>query len=284
MANRTALRQPTPLGNAQTHRRDRFISSVRIDRGPTDLLARFFIAADAALAAAGVDLHVGTFEELVEVNRANRDSWLPLNPTFDPMNGLVDSASAFVLLGTDATGTVVATTALKLFDWQATTLKIEAESLRLFFADPATMAPDDTTCSVTAPSASIITGRVGYGGAQWVHPDFRKKRLPPILSRLIRALAYARWQVDLVCGISSLKLIGRGYTDRGGYVHMEPSIHFTNPALGLPAAGLAWITAAETLEDLRGFLVQLGGAEHTTTPSDLERQNEARVARRDSAA
>ena len=246
------------------------------------------------MVAVGVDLHFGTFSALSRINRENRDSWRPLNPTFEPVNRLVDGDDAFVILGLDSVGQCVTATAMKVFVWQTTDLKSEAESLRLLFADPASMAPAGGGCRVTAPSATAIRGRVGYAGAGWLHPSVRKRRIGAVLSRILRAYAYARWQVDVVCAISSLELIGKGYTDQNGYRHMEPGIGFALPELGPPEAGLVWINAAETLEDLESTLAalslgdrgrsQLGRAHDALLTGNNEWQDQAGVAHGGSAA
>ena len=83
------------------------LPDIRIEHGPHDVLGRFFLLADYALRESGVTLGFGTFAELVETNRANRDTWLPLLPTFDPCNGLLDPEWAYTLIGRNPQGRVV---------------------------------------------------------------------------------------------------------------------------------------------------------------------------------
>ena len=63
-------------------------AKLAIDHGPTDLLERFFRRADAAAHALGLTLSFADLAELIEVNERNRDSWLPLFPTYD--TGCID--------------------------------------------------------------------------------------------------------------------------------------------------------------------------------------------------
>ena len=61
-----------------------FLDDIRIDFGPSGLLGRFFLAADAAVQERGVRLSFAPMEQLVEINRENPQSWRPLLPHYDP--------------------------------------------------------------------------------------------------------------------------------------------------------------------------------------------------------
>ncbi|MGE0698088.1 MAG: hypothetical protein AB7O57_03255 [Hyphomicrobiaceae bacterium] len=266
-----------------------FIKGIRIDHGPAEALARFLIAVDAEFSAKGIDLFFATFAELLQANRANRDSWKPLNSTFVARNGIVDEDTAFALLGVDRSGVVVTAGAVKLFSWQTTSFKAEAESLRLLYADPSCMAPAGGACRVTSATAASIAGRVAYGGAVWLHPSVRKLQLAGVLSRMLRGVAYARWGYDLACGISSVGLIGKGYSERGGWTHIEPGIHFSGLDECPPEAGLVWTTAEETIADLTSFTLRawkppgsegVGRPENAPLPRDVDGSDDAREANR----
>lgn len=242
----------------KSNRRSReFLAEIRIDHGPAPQLSQFFVAVDAALARQGISLEFATFDELLSVNRANRDSWRPLNPTFRPESGLVTEDSSFVLLGRNPDGHIVTAIAMKVFEWQTSNFKEQAESLQLLYADPGKMAPAGAICCVTCPSAKLITGRAGYAGAAWWHPSVRGRNLGASLSRALRAYAYARWKLDVAFGISSTGLIAKGYVSANGYKHTELGVSFNQPDVGPPEAGLAWITADELLDDIDAFLSDL---------------------------
>lgn len=234
-----------------------FLSDLRIDYGPSQLLGRFFVSAVAHMSEMGIALSFGTFDELVEVNRLNRDSWKPLNPTFNPANGLVTADTACVIFGRHRDGTIVTALAVKVFDWSDTTFKAEAESLRLLYADPAAMAPPDGACEVDLPTAGQLTGRVAYSGAGWWHPSVRGQRIGDIISRTVRLYALTRWNIDVSCALSARGLIAKGYTKQNGFPRAELSVKFTGPDLGPPEAGLAWVMAAEMVDDLSGFMDEL---------------------------
>ena len=112
------------------------LTDIRVDFGPADELGQFFLLADYALQAAGITLEFCTFEDLLEANRANSESWRPMMPTFDPRSGIVNDQRSFALLGRDANGTLVSANAVHIFDWTTTTFKQEAEGMRMLFANP----------------------------------------------------------------------------------------------------------------------------------------------------
>lgn len=276
-------------GTASPVTRTRFLSAMRIDHGPPDVLGRFFIAADRVFAEVGIDLVFAGFDDLERTNAINRDSWKPLNPTFVPTNGLVGDADSFAILGLVRGGGVVSAAAAKLFRWHNTDLIAEAASLRFLYADPVTMSPPGAHCDVTAPSAGTIRETVAYAGAAWLHPSMRKRGLASVQARLIRAVCYSRWGMDVVFGISSVGLISRGYSDRNGWQHVEPGVSFSGLESCPPEAGLVWMTSGEIIADLRLFLgeaaagrhdaVELGSAQNAPPSADLERQYQARIAR-----
>jgi hypothetical protein len=233
------------------------VKSLRINYGPRDLLGRFFLMAGTVLAEHGISLSFGSFDEIVEANRANADSWLPLVPTYDPKNGLCAPDRSFALIGREPSGRIVTTQGLIVFDWSETSLKAEAESMRLFYADPDRRTRRMETCRVTAPTAAHLCGIVGVLGGAWWHPSIRGQLLSGVLSRYARAYAFTRWRTDLTLALNSAKLIARNFPARNGYQHAELGVELRNFELGDYDGGIAWINGEELFDDLSTFLGQL---------------------------
>jgi hypothetical protein len=244
-------------GTQQPPSKQQLISNIRVDYGPQETLGRFFLMADYALQERGVTLSFGTFDELAETNLANRDTWLPLLPTFHPKNGLLDYDRAYVLTGRDAAGQIVTMQAARIFDWHDTNFAAEAESLRLYFADPGAMARSGESCQVTSPSGRTLGGTVAFSGGAWWHPSVRGGMIGAILSRVSRAYAYTRWQTGLTIAMMSKGLIQRGFWEQNGYRHAELGCAFQNLAPGNYEGGVVWITGKEIIEDLEQFTAQL---------------------------
>jgi len=187
-----------------------WLSAITIDHGPAELLGRFFLRADEALQARGITLSFGTFEELVATNAANTDTWHPLIPLFNPNSGPLAPDKAFCLLGRNDEGDVVATQAARLYQWPDTSFFYEAESLRLFYADPARSKQANEKCVVTAPSTKFVSGNVVFSGGGWYRRDYRKLSLSVILPRISRVLAFARWNSDYTISIMAEKVGHQG--------------------------------------------------------------------------
>jgi hypothetical protein len=231
-----------------------FIAEVVINYGPAELLGRLFLAADTAARDRGVLLSFATLGELVEINKANRASWLPLLPVFDPGCGHFDQSSAICLLGRDDSGDVVVTQAARFFDWERTSFYEEATSLRMLYHDAHARRQGGEALEVTAPSARKIAGKVSYTGAHWCRPDYRGKGLPGITPRIARALAIALWDIDFACTLMLEDVFSRGVARRAGYLNSEWSVELKNTPLGTYTAALLWNDRSEMVADLEDFL------------------------------
>jgi hypothetical protein len=228
---------------------------LKIKHGPVGLLGRFFLWADTAARDRGVTLSFGSLQDLLEANRVNSDSWRPLVPVFDEVVGGVTPETAFVLIGRDKDGEVVATQAARVYDWAETSLKDEATSLRMFYADPDAAFAREDRCEITAPIAEKITGRVVFSGGIWYRRDFRGKDLGTILPRIARAYAFTRWSSDFTIGMLSDGVIAGGLAGRAGYTKLEHScIKLVASPLGEMRCGLAWMHSDELLADLAAIM------------------------------
>lgn len=240
----------------------RLPSAVEIRHGPRGLLGRFFLWADQSARDRGVTLSFASLDDLFAVNRANSDTWRPLVSIFDPALGGVTGETAFVLLGRNAAGDVVAAQAGRLYRWPETNLQEEATSLRMFYADAAAAADRGDMCEITAPIAHAISGHVLFSGAGWYRPDFRGKGLSAILPRISRAYAYGRWATDWTIAMIGDALVKRGVADRYGYTNIEQgTVALIASPLGAHRCALTWMRSEQLLSDLE---VTMQGAEADT--------------------
>jgi hypothetical protein len=236
-------------------RSGRLPAHLKIKYGPVGLLGRFFLWADTAARDRGVTLSFASFEDLIEVNKANSDSWRPLVPVFDEALGGVTPETAFVLIGRNKHGEVVATQGARIYDWPETSLKDEAASLRMFYADPDAAFARGDRCEITAPIAEKISGRVVFSGAVWYRRDFRGKELATILPRISRAYAFTSWNSDFTIGLMTDAVIAGGMAERVGYTKLEHScIELVASPLGEVRCGLGWMQPDELLADLAAMM------------------------------
>lgn len=226
------------------------LDQITIEHGPASLLGRFFLVADAAARRQGLYLSFASFDELAEANRRNRDTWKPLFSVFDPANGTLTPENSFCLLGRNRQGEVVATQAARLYAWDESNFADEITSLRLFYPDPARQARPGERCTVTAPSAHRITGRVVFSGGGWYRPDYRKRDLATILPRISRALAYTRWKSDFTMSLMAKSVVDGGMAARCGYTNVEYAVDLNGCTMGDICFALVWMKAEQMLNDL----------------------------------
>lgn len=241
-----------------------FLDDLDIRHGPRELLGRFFINAVGAIAQRDVTLSFATFAELVAFNKRNQTYWFPLTTAFAPELGGFAEEDGFVIMGWNSDGDVVATQAMRRLDWQSTNFRAEAESQRLFYADPEQDRRTGEECIVTAPTAEDLYGRVALGGAIWYRPDYRGRNLPSILPRLARAYAYALWNIDYIMALIAEENVARGFARRLGYRDIQSSVILRKSPChpeGDFELALARMSQMELIDDVFGFLVEQAAAQ-----------------------
>lgn len=233
------------------------LDGLRLDFGPVDLLGRFFLLADAALRERGISFSFGTFDDLIETNRQNSDTWKPLVTVFDPRFGGLHEDNSFVMLGRDRHGDVVATQAGRFYNWATTDFARETSALRLFYPNPERQKLPAEAMEVTAKSAQRVRGRVAFSGGVWIRPDYRGRFLTAIMPRISRANAFTRWYTDVTVTMMSQALVDKGVAARCGYTDVDTGVTFRNTRLGTLKCALLQMTTAEMLDDLGRFLEQI---------------------------
>lgn len=208
-----------------------FISNLVVNHGPTDLLGPFFIQADKLCRQSGIELRLGSFDDLARVNLENRAQWYPLMPPFDPACCNIPQSDTFCLLGYNEGGQCVTAHAARLFHWQDTCFTDEAESLRLFYDEPERQRRPGEHISVSAPYARRVFGEVVYSGAAWVRPDNRGKALAQIIPRIAKAYALALWHPDYIVSWMTEPTFKRGLIKHVGYTTVDWSVEMRNSIL-----------------------------------------------------
>jgi hypothetical protein len=239
-------------------------SQITVTHGPAGLLSRFLLRAEHDARERGISLSLGTMQELVELNRANRPSWHPVFSGFDPdMNDLSED-NAVGLFGYTERGEVVAAQAARIYHWPLTNYAEEARTLRLLYSDPEKYKLPDERCEVSAVAARGLTGRIVYSGAAWYRPDYRGRGLVEILPRIARAYAYTRWNSECTVTMMAEALVRKGVHWRTGHQNIEWDVRFinsrddTNSRHGTIRFALLWTKTDEMLEDLVHYLNRPG--------------------------
>jgi hypothetical protein len=239
-------------------------SQITLRYGPAGVLGRTILAAEQLALAKGVRLTFATGRELLEVNEANRATWLPLISVFDVRFNDLNSSNAFFILGRDALGDVVACQAGRLYEWDNANFKDECEGLTMFYRDPDNMKLPGEEWTVTALAAKGTSGRVAFSGAAWYRRDYRGVGLVEWLPRLSRALAKGLWDTDVTVTVMAENNVRKGVYPRNGYRNAEWAVEAINGRMGTLRYAFLWSKSAEMIEDLEQFLGDLAAQSDAT--------------------
>jgi GNAT superfamily N-acetyltransferase len=235
----------------------RLLDQITLLHGPQDLLGRYFIAADTAARERGIRLRLRTdFEALIALNERHRDSWPALAPVFNPALSNLRIDTAFWIDATDEAGETVATHAARFFDWPDTTLARELRSLRPFYENPAPRISAGESIEVTAPAAERIRGRVMYGGAVWVRPDWRQHGLASLIPRISRAYGYTRWNTEYIWALIEPRTHELGLARANGPYRVEERVVLNLGFRGHLPLLLMWMPRNAMLEDVEEIVDQ----------------------------
>jgi len=247
----------------------RLPEQVYIKREPRAALADFFLAADRYALDRGVKLSVSDdFDELLAVNRRNRDSWWSLFPCVSPEFNDMTRHKAIWLNGVSAeTGEVVLTRAARCYELPPDrTMHDLLLDMEIFYDRADRARPYEHVISHCI-AARAITGRFVISGAGWHHPSVRKLNLSAVAPRVVRAWAYNEWAPSLFTGLvedHSSEKATRSYRMR----NQETGIHWIGgPMEDHLELTLIWMRPEEFLDTLTEFVADEAAAE-------LKRQGE----------
>lgn len=198
----------------------------------------FPVALDAIarrIDALGLSIEVRTdFWDLRYAHAAHAGSGAKTAPMYDLTFGPIPfDARWFAIV--DRGGEIVATSAVRPYDWRGTNAKREIESGAAFTPFPDMQARG--RCAVPAEAAEI-TGIVAHSGAMWVRKDHRGPRpdgshLVRLLSETNRFWAADRWSVDWVWSVLDRDLAARGKVQAYGYTRAIPGTAIEWPGLAI---------------------------------------------------
>lgn len=228
----------------------RLPEALTVRHGPGPLLARFILAADKAARRRGITIRVRhDFDGLCDINKFYVDKrlWYPMIDAFNPRCSDLRPDNAFWLSGENENGEIVLTNACKIMDLTGTNLAEQARTL--WYGSDKGQA-----CDITAKAAWEISGIVAWGGAAWVHPDYRGRHLSYVTPRILKAYACATWPVDWsICYIGADN-VSKGLAAVYGHQNLSHSICYPDSPAG--ELVLAYSTAEAFYSDIASFMAR----------------------------
>ena len=245
---------------------------ITVLHGPTRALGRFFLAAAAQALEAGAVLRLhDDLTTLVTLNAQSQASWGPLVPILHPGESELSSRNSFWISGQDANGRIIAAYAGRLLEVGPEGLGHHFRTLRLFYANPEPHLARGTTCEVHHPAADIadaITGRVAYAGGSWTDPAARGSGLAYLLTRVVRYIAYTRWDTRYTISTLRKDLATKGVLEQYGYVNQASGIQMRNGYRGDMDLNLIWMDRDWMDAELLGYVA--GSALYRSRKTDAE--------------
>ncbi|MRG72168.1 hypothetical protein GH722_10320 [Alphaproteobacteria bacterium HT1-32] len=167
----------------------RLPNQITMHHGPQMLLARSIFAIDAVAEQRGVKLEISTDLEMVqEINRRHSDSWSPIMPN------LLMPEQTFWIIGRDADGEAAVTMGCRRYAIEKGSLSEILADLSFFYA---TIHPDlDERVELLTVVPDYISGQVAYVGGMWTRPDFRRRGLAAVMTRIVHAICLGVWNTD----------------------------------------------------------------------------------------
>lgn len=243
-----------------------FLANLPINMEPKSLYARYFLAADEALARMGVTLSLVPFRELRRVYDLDPGSWNNLPPWFDSRDTVIEDDKAAAFVGYDLEGAPVTAAAVRVWDLAGTTFKAEFESLRFLFGAQADQRRDRWVATATAPMAAKLDGHVLYGGSYWVRPDWRGKGIGNVVPSVVRYAALSRWNVGIYLTLGSKAFLAPALRDFYDFTDYQDGMYIGDGDRKVFNGLLLWARAShpvsrleERYEKLRAAL-STGGA------------------------
>jgi len=175
-------------------------------------------------ASLGIHLYSGTDFQLFRELSVKQPLKPHVNAAFDPACTEISSRNGFWVMGSDDSGEVVHSQAIKLLDLSGGNLSQHFKSKLRDFRSFGYNFDYPNCQSFLTPAASQISGSVSYHGELWIKggPDgYRGGCVATILTRLMMIMSLHRWSPDYMIGLQSPMTSCRGLATREGYMHVE---------------------------------------------------------------
>lgn len=222
--------------------------ALTVKQGSGPLIGRLVLEGDRAARSVGIHLRFRhDFDELVYLNKCEvtRGNWRPIMDTFNPEKTDLSPENGFWIAGENDAGEIVTTSAGRLYYWPDTVLADHA--VEVFFGND-----EGQPCILTAEAAKLIGGAVFTAGTTWVRPDYRRRELSHLMSRMARAFALARWPLDWTMAFIQRPLAEKGVAAGYGSKHLSYSVFFPETAYGEIA--VSYTSGQEIYDDFGTFL------------------------------
>jgi hypothetical protein len=232
------------------------VDQLKIKQEPRGLLARYFLAVEAEAEANGVSFSIVSPEEFLRVHTLHEQSWNGLAPIFDCRCSDIPANSVACIVGYNRENEPVVAAANRVYDLGDSTVKTAFEDLTFWYGSRAASYRKSVECKVTAPTASVLSGRVMYNGAFWLRPDLRKTGVGRVTQEIGRFYSYTQWAFDHEISVGSPAFNRPDIQQRYGFDGHENSFEIIKDNKPLLRGLFLWAHHATHINRIRKLIEQ----------------------------
>jgi hypothetical protein len=234
-----------------------FLDGLRLDHGPIADIGRFLLTAEGIVRSHGITLSFAHARDLRELQEENAKSWPLLAPWMNAKFAALDDDNSYCLLGRDASGKLVASQGGRIYRLGGQSLRDIVDDHSLIYGRPTTPQGRDPYVTLTAPSASKLTGTIVYSGALWVAPEHRGNKLAALLPRISRAYALGKFGTETTFCVVSDQIAASPLFAMYGYTLREPGFSLWEGDERFYTASLLWMPENQLVADMNTTRAQL---------------------------
>jgi hypothetical protein len=252
-----------------------FLDGLRLDHGPIADIGRFLLTAEAAVRSCGITLSFARTSELRDLQQKNAKSWPLLAPWMNAKFAPLDEDNSYCLLGRDVSGRLVTSQGGRIYQLGDRSLRDVVDDHSLIYGRPTKPQGNDPYVTLTAPSASKLTGTLVYSGALWVAPEHRGNRLAALLPRISRAYALGKFGTETTFCVVSDQIAASPLFAMYGYTLREPGFSLWEGQERFYTASLLWMPEHQLVDDMNAtrdrLVAQIDGAVGSRGRNDVLR-------------
>jgi hypothetical protein len=234
-----------------------FLDGLRLDYGPIADIGRFLLTAEGIVRSHGITLSLAHPRDLRNLQEQNAKSWPLLAPWMNAKFAPLDDDNSYCLLGRDASGKLVASQGGRIYRLGDRSLRDIVDDHSLIYGRPTTPQGRDPYVTLTAPSASKLTGTIVYSGALWVAPEHRGNKLAALLPRISRAYALGKFGTETTFCVVSDQIAASPLFAMYGYTQREPGFSLWEGDERFYTASLLWMPESQLVADMNATRAQL---------------------------
>ncbi len=230
-----------------------FLDGLELQFGPIRLFGNFLLEADGYLRRHGISLSFDNINSITSTHARNQETWGRFAPQLDTNIVSLSNSESYCMVGRSSLGQTVAVQGGRIYDTGTRSLADIAADRSIYYGRE-TPPAGGFSCTLTAPSADIISDRYVYSGGLWVHPNFRGAKLAGLLPRMSRVYAMSLWNTQFTYAFIGEKMARSPLLGLYGYTSVEADYLVFEDGKLFYNGHLMWMDQATLVDDITNFM------------------------------